>query len=232
LSLPVLATAAITRKQASAAMNILDAAEAMVALEGMVAAVKGDEAQESKFAKALATLQALSRKEGIPLAIVGGLAAIHHGYERFTKDIDVVVRSEDLDILARVARRYGIKVIWKDPAGWHKLQCEGVPIDVVPEGRKPRNGAPAAIPGPKQLGVREGAGYAGIAGWVETKLSSHRVQDQADVVQVIKATAPATLRRIRRRLGKSHAIYLERFDELLAAAKEEKEQERERGRGK
>ncbi len=74
-------------------MNILDAAEAIVALEGLVAAVKGQEVQESKFAKALATLQALSRKEGIPLAIVGGLAAIHHGYERFTKDIDVVVQS-------------------------------------------------------------------------------------------------------------------------------------------
>ncbi|HVS34584.1 MAG TPA: hypothetical protein VMS17_03315 [Gemmataceae bacterium] len=211
---------------------MLDAAEALVALERTVAAVKGDEAQESKFAKALATLQALSRKEGIPLAIVGGLAAIHHGYERFTKDIDVVVHSGDLDILARVAPRYGIKVIWKDPDGWHKLQCEGVPIDVVPEGRKPRKDAPTAIPGPKQLGVRQGADYARIAGWMETKLGSYRVQDRADVVQVIKAAAPAVLRRIRTRLGKVHAIYLGRFDELLAAAKEEKEQERERGGAK
>ncbi len=213
-------------------MNILDAAEAMVALERTVAAVKGHEVQESKFAKALATLQALSRKEGIPLAIVGGLAAIHHGYERFTKDIDVVVQSGHLDVLTRVAPHYGIKVIWNDPAGWHKLQCEGVPIAVIPEGRKPRNDAPTTIPGPKQLGVREGADYARIAGWMETKLGSYRVQDRADVVQVIKATPPATLRSIRKRLGKAHAIYLGRFDELLEAAKEEKEQERERGRAK
>src|SRR3984893_15086453 len=77
-------------------MNILDAAEAMVALERTVAAVKGHEVQESKFAKVLATLEALSRKEGIPLAIVGGVAAIHYGYERFTKDIDVVVQSGNL----------------------------------------------------------------------------------------------------------------------------------------
>src|SRR5882757_5387302 len=118
-------------------MTIIDAAEAMVNLERMVAAVKGQEEQESKFAKALATLKALARKEGIPLAIVGGLAAIHHGYERFTKDIDIVVRSTNLDTLARVAPRYGIKVLWKDPDGWHKLQWEGVSIDVVPEGRKP-----------------------------------------------------------------------------------------------
>lgn len=210
-------------------MIITDAAEALVNLERTVAAVKGQDQQESKFAKALATLKTLARKEGIPLAIVGGLAAIHHGYERFTKDIDVVVQSGNLDILARVAPQYGIKVIWKDPDGWHKLECEGVHIDVVPEGRKPRKDAPTAIPGPEQLGVREGAGYAQIAGWMETKLGSYRVQDQADVVQVIKVTTPATLRKVRKHLGKAHAIYLQRFDKLLTAAKEEKEQERERG---
>jgi len=211
------------------AVTITNAAEAMLNLERLVAAVKGEETSESRFAKALAVLQALSRKEGISMAIVGGLAAIHHGYQRFTKDIDVVVASARLDILTRVAPEYGIKVIWKDPYGWHKLQCEGVPIDVVPAGRKPRKDAPAPIPSPEQLGVREGAGYAGIAGWVETKLGSYRVQDRADVVQVIKAATPANLRKIREHLGKAHAIYLRRVDELLEAAKEEQEQERERG---
>ena len=76
----------------------------------------------------------------------------------------------------------------------------------------------------------EGADYAAIAGWMETKLGSYRVQDRADVVQVIKVTTPATLRRIRKHLAKAHAVYLERFEELSAAAKEEMEQERERGR--
>jgi hypothetical protein len=210
-------------------MNAMDVADAMVDLERTVAAVKGRDARESQFARALATLNVLSRKEGIPLAIVGGLAAIHHGYERFTKDIDVVVRSRNLDILTRIAPQYGIKVIWKDPDGWHKLQCEGVPIDVVPEGRKPRKDAPAAIPSPEQLGVREGAGYAKLGGWVETKLGSYRVQDRADVVQIIKVITPATIKRIRKHLGKTHALYVQRLDELLATAKEEKEQERERG---
>src|SRR5258707_124267 len=199
-------------------MTIIDAAEAMVNLERMVAAVKGQEEQESKFAKALATLKTLSRKENIPLAIVGGLAAIHHGYERFTKDIDIVVPERNLDMLPRLAPQYGVKVIWKDPEGWHKLQCEGVPIDVVPEGRKPRKDAPTAIPSREQLGVREGTGYAGIGGWTETKLGSYRVQDRADVVQVIKVTTPATVRKIRKHLAKIHAVYLQRFDELVTAA--------------
>ena len=190
-------------------MNILAAAEALDSLERTVAAVKGYDAQDSKFAKVLATLKDLARKEDISMAIVGGLAAIHHGYERFTKDIDIVVQSSNLDILARVAPRYGIKVLWKDPDGWHKLQCEGIRIDVVPEGRKPRKDAPAPIPGPEQLGVREGADYANIAGWMETKLGSHRVQDQADVVRVIKVTPAAALRSVRKRLGKTHPIYLQ-----------------------
>jgi len=194
----------------------------------MVAAVNG-EAPESRFAKVLTNLESLSRQEGIPMAIAGGLAAIHLGYRRFTKDIAVVVHSGHLDVLARVAPRYGIKVIWRDPDGWHKLQCEGVSIDVVPEGRKPRKDAPTTIPSLRQLGVRAGAGYAGIAGWVETKLGSYRVQDQADVVQVIKGVTAARLRTIRKQSVKVHAVYVRRFDELLAAAKEEIEQERERG---
>jgi len=210
-------------------MAIAGAADALADLERMVAAVKGEQPPASKFGRALATLESLSRQEGIAMAIVGGLAAIHHGYRRFTKDIDVVIDSGHLDILARVAPRYGMKLIWKDPDGWHKFQYEGVPIDIVPEGRKPRKDAPATIPGPKQLGVREGAGYAGVAGWVETKLGSYRVQDQADVVQVIKRTTPATLRKIRKHLDKVHATYVRRFDVLLAAALEEREQERERG---
>ena len=210
-------------------MNILDIADAFGALERTVAAVKGDDAHNSKLAGALAILKTLARKDGIPLAIVGGLAAIHHGYERYTKDIDIVVQSDNLDILARVAPNYGIKVIWKDPDGWHKLQYEEVRIDVVPEGRKPRKDAIVTIPGPEQLGVLKGAEYASLAGWIETKLGSYRLQDRADVVRVIKVTSAAALRRRRRQLGKAHAIYLQRFDELLAAAEEEKEQERDRG---
>jgi hypothetical protein len=210
-------------------MTTTNVAEALVNLEKVVAAVKGRDEQESNFSKALAALRALARKEDIPMAIVGGLAAIHHGYERFTKDIDVVVRSGNLDVLPRVAPHYGIKVIWKDPEGWHKLQFDGIPIDVVPEGRRPRKDAPTTIPPPERLGVRHGAGYATLGGWMETKLGAYRVQDRADVVQVIKATSAAALTRIRKHLAKAHSLYLQRFDELLAAAKEEREQERERG---
>ena len=155
-------------------MSFTKAIRALITLEEVIAAVKGDPLLESKFSRAHAILKELAHKEGIAIAIVGGMAAIHHGYERLTKDIDVVVQSTHLDVLVRVAPHYGIKVIWKDPDGWHKLRYEGVAIDVVPEGRKPRKDAPTTIPGPKQLGVREGADYASIAGWIETKLGIYR----------------------------------------------------------
>jgi hypothetical protein len=210
-------------------VGLAEIADSLVRLEQVIDSVNDTEEKETRFAKALATLRELSEKEDISLAIVGGLAAIRYGYERFTKDIDIVASSPNLDVLARVAPRYGIKVIWKDPDGWHKLQCEGVSIDVVPEGRKPRKDAPTTIPGPSQLGVRSGTGYASLAGWMETKLGSYRIQDQADVVQVIKKNSRATLARVRKHLGKVHAIYLQRFDQLVAAAKQEKQQERDRG---
>ena len=209
--------------------RLLEGAEALSRLGRVVATVKGREGQDPKLARALATLRTLSRKEGIPMAIVGGLGAIYHGYERLTKDIDVVVPTPLLDAVTRVAPHYGIKVNWNDPEGWHKLSYEGVNIDVVPEGGHPRKDSPRTIPGPKQLGVSLGLDYARLAGWLETKLSSYRAQDRADVVQVIKVTSPSALAKARAHIGKVHLIYLGRFDQLHAEATEEKEQERKRG---
>ncbi len=205
---------------------------ALTEFERLIMAVKDAGGGESKVAKAQEILKTLADKEGIPLAYVGGLGTIYHGYERNTQDIDIVVAGENLDILVRVAPNYGIKVIWRDPHGWHKLEYRGVKIDVVPEGRKPRPDAPTTIPGPKHLGVAQGAGYAGLAGWMETKLGSNRIQDKADVVQVMKVTSVSALSKVRSALGKVHRVYVRRFDKLRVAAAEEKEQERQRGGGR
>jgi hypothetical protein len=198
-------------------------------LRKIVAAVNRPGEENSEFDRALDALKALSRKEGIPIAIVGGLAAIKYGYERFTQNIDVAVAQQHLDTLIRVAPQHGLKVIWRDPQGRHKFQCEGVKIEVVPEGRKPSKDAPTTIPGPKRLGVPEGMDYASLEGWIETKLGSGRRQDQADVVQVLKKNTPAEIERIRAHIAGVHAIYLHLLEELNIAAEEEKQQEQERG---
>ncbi len=195
----------------------------------LIAVVEKPGAAGGPFARALEVLKQLSLREGIPIAIVGGLAAIKHGYKRLTHDIDVVVGSKHLDTITRVAPGYGIKVLWRDPRGWHKLQHESVRIEIVPEGGKPRNDAPTTIPGPDYLGVSQGTDYASIQGWMETKLASDRRLDQADVVQVVKKLEAPTIERIRAHLAGVHRRYQDRFEELVRAADEEKEQERERG---
>jgi hypothetical protein len=203
--------------------------KALRKLDTLVAAVKRPGEEGSNYDRALAVLNELSRKEGIPIAIVGGLAAIKYGYERNTKDIDIVVSRQHLDSIIRVAPQYGIKVIWHAPNGWHKLSYEGVDIDIVPEGGRPSKNAPTTVPGPRQLGVQKGTGYASLNGWVETKLISGRRQDQADIVQVLKRTDPESIKKIRAFISGVHRSYVRLFDELHAAAEEEKEQERERG---
>jgi hypothetical protein len=195
----------------------------------VIAAVHTPGQQNSEFDRALDVLRELSRKEGIPIAIIGGMTAIKYGYKRYTQDIDVVVAQRHRDSLIRVAPTYGIKVIWHDPHGWHKFEYEGVRIEVVPEGAKPNKNAPTTIPSPRQLGVEDGLGYASLEGWIETKLGAGRQQERADIVQVLKKTDSATIAKVHEHLTKVHALYLRLFDELVAAAEQEKEQEAERG---
>ncbi len=202
---------------------------AFARLGRVIAAVKRPGEENSEFDKALDVLKILSRKEDIPIAIIGGLGAIKYGYERNTKDIDVVIAKRHFDILIRVAPNYGIKVLWRDPDGWHKLEYEGVRIEIIPEGGKPGKDAPTRIPGPRHLGVLEGMDYANLEGWMETKLSSARRQDEADVVQVLKKTAPADIETIRQHIAGVHPVYLRLFEELVVATEEEKQQEAERG---
>jgi hypothetical protein len=215
-------------------MAALTAADARVSaafttLRKVVRAVSSPDQGDSEYDKALEVLRTLSCKEGIPIAIIGGMAAIRHGYPRFTDDIDIVIARQHLDTIIRVAPTYRIKVLWHDPEGWHKLQYEGIRLEVVPEGGKPRKDAPTRIPGPGQLGVLQGSEYANLEGWIETKLASGRQLDRADVVQVLKKTDQAGVERVRTHLATVHPLYLRAFEDLVAMAAEEMQQEKERG---
>ena len=44
---------------------------------------------------------------GIEYAVCGGLALAIHGYPRFTKDIDLLVRSEDVDSIVKAVAELG-----------------------------------------------------------------------------------------------------------------------------
>ena len=44
------------------------------------------------------------REAGIPFAVAGGFAVIEHGYERFTKDVDLLVHAGDLSRAMKALR--------------------------------------------------------------------------------------------------------------------------------
>ena len=113
--------------------------------------------EENRFTRVLADLRRLSQEGGIPLAIVGGLAAIHYGYLAGTQDIDIGVARNQLEALMRAAPQYGFKVVWEAKAVRHTLTHGDMEINIVPEGGKTRDNSPTTIPGPVKLGVSTGA---------------------------------------------------------------------------
>jgi hypothetical protein len=185
--------------------------------------------ETNRFTRALTDLQLLARGEGIPIAIVGGLAAIRYGYPAATQDIDIGVARHQLEALVKAAPSYGFKVAWEAKSGWHTLTHGDVEINVVPEGGKARNTAPTTIPGPSKLGVQQGLDYASLPGWIELKLSSARQKDRAHVVEVMKKADHQILQSARQHIAQVHQSYLDLFDQLLEQAQEERAQEEQRG---
>ncbi len=153
-------------------------------------------AEQNRFTRAFEALNRLSQNDGIPLAIVGGLAAIHFGYPAITEDIDIVVARDDLDKLLASAPHFGFKVKWRSTTGWHTLAFEDIEINIVPEGGKARDSSPTTIPGPRALGVSAGLSFSDLAGWIELKLSSGRAKDRTHIVEVLKTLADAQIAEI------------------------------------
>jgi len=184
--------------------------------------------EENRFSRALESLQRLSLELDIPIAIVGGLAAIRYGYPAATQDVEIAVGIDQLGILILAAPRYGFKVAWESKSGWHTLMPGDVEINVVPEGGKARDTSPTEIPGPIQLGVHRGLQYAAIEGWVELKISSGRQKDRAHIVEVLKKSDANTIARIDQHLASVHVQYHSEFTHLVAEAIEERQQEQQR----
>ncbi|HQZ65009.1 MAG TPA: hypothetical protein PLY87_08035 [Planctomycetaceae bacterium] len=193
-----------------------------------VDAVLGMNAAENRFSLALSSLQQLAEEQGIPIAIVGGLGAIRYGYPAATQDIDVAVSKDQLSALLSVASRYGFVIAFESKLGWHTLTHGDVEINIVPEGGSARDSSPTRIPGPQQMGIDSGLGYASIETWVELKISSGRQKDRAHVVEVLKLADPNTVEKIRSHLNSVHELYEQTMLDLLAEAESEREQEQER----
>lgn len=159
--------------------------------------------------------------------VAGGWAVWRHGYVgRVTQDMDIVVPIDHLDALLLSAAVSGFEVSRVAPGVWPKLHHKetGVDVDILPEDAlpgTPSHPAPTRIPHPARLGAEEGRlRYIDLPGLIELKLAAGRARDESDVVELVLAN-PDRIDALRAHLATVHAQYVERFDELVARARDQ-----------
>ncbi len=147
---------------------------------------------------ALEFLKESFARERIPFALVGGLALRHHGYSRFTEDVDILTTPEGL---AQIHERLVGRGVLPRSAGLRKklrLTQFKVNVDVVTTGEHAGSSeSPIVFPAPDSSAFveREGLRVATLETLVELKIASgvwgHRGQDLVDVQRLIKANGLA-----------------------------------------
>lgn len=134
----------------------------------------------------------LCREAGAAPLIIGGLAVNHHGYARFTADVDLLVSKADAIPLVRRFKQEG---------GWRRYR-EGfkntileVSVDICVEGEPTSPRSTETFPAPADLrsvAVRP-LPVPALSELIALKVMSGRARDDADVVELLK--------RHRRRIG-------------------------------
>jgi len=131
---------------------------------------------------------------GVPYAVVGAMAMFHHGYRRFTEDVDILVTKEGLKTIHR--KLEGLGYVPPFEGSKHLRDAEtGVRIEFIVTGQFPGDGKPkpVAFPQPEDVSFeRDGIKYVKLPTLVELKLASglssaDRMKDLTDVQELIKA---------------------------------------------
>lgn len=148
---------------------------------------------QSDVQHALEKLARLLEADGIPYAILDGMALNAYGYRRVTVDVDVLLNREGLEAFR--SKHLGLGYVQGSPGGKTLRDTEnGVPIDVVLAGEFPGDGRPkpVAFPDPAIAAVRgERIALLPLPRLVELKLASgmtapHRLRDLADVLELVR----------------------------------------------
>jgi hypothetical protein len=148
---------------------------------------------DSDVQHALEKIVRLLEEDGIPYAILGGMALNAYGYRRLTVDVDVLLTREGLDEFKR--KHLGRGYVHKFPGSKGLRDTENnVPIDVLLTGEYPGDGKPKSVvfPDPADAAVRgERLALLPLPRLIELKLASgisapHRLRDLADVLEIIR----------------------------------------------
>lgn len=161
---------------------------------------------------------------GIAYSVIGAVALNQHGYQRFTRDIDVLMTREGLEKFTEELIGRGYRPAFSGATKTFRATAENVPIEVITAGEYPGDGKPKPVvfPDPANSYVEiDGIKTIPLEKLVELKLASGmtglgRRRDLADVQELIRVRSlDASLAE---RLDLSvRAVYLELHDELVQA---------------
>ena len=132
----------------------------------------------------LAIKRTVASVPGAYACFVGGLAVQEHGYVRATEDVDVVVDSAHFREIIQRLRDVGFELTSKLCL---RHRPSGILVDVLREGAVVKS-ARFPVPHPRDLGPN--LGFATLPALIRLKLESGRIQDQADVVSLLKRRLP------------------------------------------
>jgi hypothetical protein len=130
---------------------------------------------------------------GIAYCVAGGMALFHHGYRRFTDDVDILVTSDGLKQIH--SKLDGLGYVRPFELSKNLRDTElGVRVEFLIAGQFPGDGKPKPVcfPHPASACVEfEGVQYLNLPKLVELKLASGmtspgRMKDLSDVLELIK----------------------------------------------
>ncbi len=149
--------------------------------------------ESSAVFAALHKITSRLKELGIPYTVVGGMALFRHGLRRFTEDVDLLVRRDDLKVIHDNLR--GLGYLPPFPTSKHLRDTQlGVKIEFLTTGDFPGDGKPKPVAFPEPLSVSseaDGINYIDLPKLVELKLASGmtapgRLKDLSDVLELIK----------------------------------------------
>ena len=163
----------------------------------------------------MARVGRILRDARTPFAVVGGFAVIEHGYERFTKDVNLLVFVRDLHRTMDALRAAGFRGN-RTPIG-AKMHDAQTNVDVDLLGTAFEGDERALVSAVRTRGLLP---VIPVAHLILMKLESARSQDHADIVALLKAGASP--RAVAGYLRRTWPELLPRFRPLVAQARKER----------
>jgi hypothetical protein len=144
------------------------------------------------------TMRRLAKRlesEGIPYAVIGGMALAAHGYIRMTLDVDILLTTDGLERFREKLLGRGYVSSFPGAAKSFRDADTNIKIEIITTGEFPGDGLPKPVvfPDPEGLTVEaDNIQVITIEKLIELKLASglsapHRMRDLADVQDLIVA---------------------------------------------